>query len=159
MSEYKLIEEIISLSQARTWDEAKLEWRLVEVYYQEKPDTCLCRHFPINEICVLHNIRNRRKTEVGNVCVKRFLGLPSDKIFQALRRVAKDEEKALNAEAVQHAHNRGWITNWEKDFYFDTMRKRKLSDKQLGKRRQINRLVLRQTRRTNGGGCSTDPLE
>jgi len=148
LAEFKLAEEIVRLSQGRTWDEAKLEWSLSEVYYQEEPDTCLCGHFPINEICVLRNNRNSRSAEVGNVCVKKFLGLPSDKIFQALRRVASDQARALNAEAIQHARSRGWINDWEKDFYFDTMRKRNLTEKQLNTRKQINRLVLRQTRRT-----------
>lgn len=155
MSEYRLTQEIIHRSQAKTWDEAKLEWQLVEVYQQEEPDTCLCGHFPINEICVLRNKRNQHTIEVGNICVKKFLGLPSEKIFQALRRIAKDESKALNAEAIQHAYERGWINDWEKQFYFDTMRKRRLSDKQLAMRKQINHLVLHQTKRKRN---YTNPL-
>lgn len=147
MSEYKLIEEIIRLSVANTWDEAKLEWQLTEIYHQDEPDTCLCSHFPINEICVLLNKRNNLTTEVGNICVKKFLGLPSDLIFQALRRIAKDETRALNAEAIDHAFRKGWINNWEKKFYFDTMRKRNLSDKQSAIRIKINRKVLNRTRR------------
>jgi hypothetical protein len=150
MPEYELMQEIIRLSQAATWREAKLEWELAEVFYQQEPDTCLCGHFPINEICVLRNRRNGHRAEVGNVCVKKFLGLPSDEIFRALSRVAKDETKALNAEAVGHAHERSWINDWEREFYLDTMRLRKLSNKQLVKRKQINRLVLRRTRRTSG---------
>jgi len=147
MSEFKLIEEIIRLSVADTWDEAKLEWQLAEIYHQKEPDTCICGHFPINEICVLRNKRNNLITEVGNICVKKFLGLPSDLIFKALRRIAKDETRALNAEAIDHAFRKGWINNWEKRFYFDTMRKRNLSNKQLAKRIQINRQVLNRTRR------------
>ena len=46
MSEYKLAEQIIQLSVANTWDEAKLEWQLEEIYRQEEPDTCLCGHSP-----------------------------------------------------------------------------------------------------------------
>ncbi len=147
MSEFKLIEEIIILSVADTWDEAKIEWQLAEIYHQEEPDTCLCSHFPINEICVLRNKRNNLTTQVGNICVKKFLGLPSDLMFQALRRIAKDETRALNAETIDHAFRKGWINNWEKKFYFDTMRKRNLSNKQLAKRIQINRQVLNRTKR------------
>lgn len=87
---------------------------------------------------------------MGNVCVKKFLGLPSDKIFSAVRRVANDVTHSLNAEAIDHAHRRGWINDWERQFYFDTMRKRVLSDKQMSKRVQINELVLGQTRRNRG---------
>ena len=142
MSEYKLTEEIIHRSKADTWDEAKLEWELAQVYRVNEAGTCLCGHFPIIEICVLHNKYNDNDAIVGNVCVKKFLGLPSDKIFQAVSRISKDDEKALNAETIDHAHRRGWINNWEREFYFDTMRKRKLSWKQLDKRVQVNHKVL-----------------
>ena len=43
---------------------------------------CLCSHFPIKEICVIRNRVNGVRAEVGNVCVKKFLGLPSGKIFE-----------------------------------------------------------------------------
>lgn len=147
MSEYKLAEAIIALSAGKTWDESKLEWQLEEVYNQDEPDTCLCGHFPIVEICVLRNKLNGNTAEVGNVCVKKFLGLPSDKIFNAIHRVARDDKRALNAEAIDHAHRRGWINDWERDFYFNTMRKRILSARQSAKRIQINQLVLKQTSR------------
>jgi len=147
MSENKLIEEIINLSDANTWDKAKLEWHLEEVYRQDKPDTCLCGHFPINEICVLHNRVNGSRTEVGNVCVKKFLGLPSDTIFQALRRIAVDDTRAINAETIEHAFKKRWINEWEKKFYFDTMRKRKLTQRQLKKRIEINHSIIKKTAR------------
>jgi hypothetical protein len=72
------------------------------------------------------------------------MGLPSDLVFQAVRRVSKDVTKALNAEAIEHAHMRGWISDWERDFCFDTIRKRNLSDKQASKREQINKKVMAQ---------------
>ena len=143
MPEYKLTQGIIELSESKKWDSAKLEWRLSEVYEAEEPETCLCGHYPIIEICVLSNKRNGNTTHVGNCCVKKFIGLPSDKIFQAIKRVRKDNEKSLNAEAIQYAHDRGWINDWERDFYLDIMRKRKLSAKQLRKKIQINEKLSR----------------
>ena len=147
MSEYQLTKEIVARSNAKAWDAAKLEWALEEVYEAEEPDTCLCGHFPIIEICVLRNKVNRNTAIVGNCCVKKFIGLPSDKIFQAVKRVRKDTEKSLNAEAVQHAVDRGWITEWEKDFYFDIMRKRNLSPKQAAKKAQINEKFMHNMQR------------
>ncbi len=47
---------------------------------------------------------------------KKFIGLPSDKIFQAIKRVRKDDQKSLNAEAIFHAYDKGWINDWEKAF-------------------------------------------
>jgi len=81
------------------------------------------------------------------VCVKNFLGLPSNKIFDAIRRVAKDRGKALNAETIAHAHQHGWINDWERNFSIDTMQKRVLSDKQQAIRQEINRKILANTSR------------
>jgi len=147
MSEYRLTQGIIELSDAKIWDVAKLEWRLAEVYEAEEPDTCLCGHFPIIEICVLHNAINGNTTIVGNCCVRKFIGLPSDKIFQAIKRLRKNNEKSLNAEAIQYAREKKWIDEWEKSFYLDIMRKRKLSPKQLNKKIQINEKIVSNMKR------------
>jgi hypothetical protein len=147
MSEYRLTAEILARSSASAWDEAKLEWVLHEVYEADEPETCLCGHFPIIELCVIANKKIGGLATVGNCCVKKFIGLPSDKIFQAVKRVRKDSSKSLNAEAVDHAFEKQWLTGWEKSFYFDIMRKRKLTDKQAAKKRQINELVAARMRR------------
>ncbi|TQV77345.1 hypothetical protein FLL45_05215 [Aliikangiella marina] len=147
MSEYKLSSEIIKLSEAELWDTAKLEWKLEEVYESETPDTCLCGHFPIIEICVLSNKFNGNTAIVGNCCVKKFLGLPSDKIFQAIKRVRKDNEKSLNSEAISYAFDKGWLNDWEKKFYINIMRKRNLTSKQKIKKIQINTLIKERMKR------------
>ena len=143
---YKLSAEIIAMSVADTWDRAKHEWELEDVYHEKEPDTCLCGHFPINELCCLRNAKNGKRALVGNVCVKKFLGLPSDKIFGAINRISKDANKALNAEAIEHAFKKSWISQWEYGFYFDTWRKRSLSARQRAKRAEINERVLRYIR-------------
>ena len=142
MSEYKLTSNIIQLSQSDIWDIAKLEWVLKEIYEADEPETCLCGHFPIIEVCVLSNKLNQKTTTVGNCCVKKFIGLPSDKIFQAVKRIRKDNHKSLNIEAIEHAFGKGWINEWEYNFSVDTVRKRKLSDKQLQTRKKINEKML-----------------
>jgi hypothetical protein len=142
MSEFQLSQGIIALSVANSWDEAKLEWELAEIYREDDPDTCLCSHYPINEICVLRNTHNGNTAIVGNVCVKKFLGLPSDKIFVAIKKISEDDCNALNVEAIVHAHQRGWVSDWDRKFYIDTWRKRNLSVKQMNKRIQINQKVL-----------------
>ena len=52
MAEYKLSQEIIALSDAATWDDAKQEWDLDEIYKASRgnPETCLCGHYPILEV-------------------------------------------------------------------------------------------------------------
>lgn len=112
----------------------------------DEPETCLCGHYPIIENCVLRNKTNGEFATVGNCCVKKFLGLPSDLIFQAIKRVRVDGDKSLNAEALEYARGRGWINDWEFDFYLRIMRKRAMTDKQLAKKRQINAKFLLQMR-------------
>jgi hypothetical protein len=142
MSEFQLTERLLELSVADIWDEAKLEWKLDSVWREDEPDTCLCGHFPINEICLLRNQRNNNTAIVGNRCVKKFTNLPSDLIFQAIKRIEGDDERAINAETIAHAHAKGWINTWERSFYMDTWRKRRLSGAQHSKRVQINRKII-----------------
>lgn len=142
---FRLIEEIVRLSVAQNWVEARLEWSLERVFRADRqtPGTCLCGHFPIIEHCVLVNRENGNGAVVGNVCVQKFLGLASGSIFHGLHRVMRDGERALNAAAIEHVHGRGLITDWERRFYLDTLGKRRLSPKQRAKRAEINAKALR----------------
>ena len=142
MAEFQLTREILARSTAKVWDLAKLEWTLHEVFESDEPETCLCGHYPIIENCVLHNKANGAFATVGNCCVKKFIGLPSDLIFQAVKRVRSDSRKSLNAEAITYARERDWINDWEQEFYFRIMRMRKLSEKRAAKKREINEKFL-----------------
>jgi hypothetical protein len=152
MSEYRLKEEILKRSQSKIWNIAKVEWGLSEIYEADEKETCLCGHFPIIEICILQNKLNAQFATVGNCCVKKFIGLPSDLIFQAVKRVRKDNQKSLNAQAIQHAYEKGWINEWEYKFTIDTMHKRNLSAKQLQTRMTVNEKMLANMRRSNVHG-------
>lgn len=147
MSEFKLTSEIIERSVSAAWSDAKLEWALHEVYEADEPETCLCGHFPIMELCVLFNKLNHGFATVGNCCVKKFMGLPSNLIFQAVKRVRRDPSKSLNAESLGHAKEKGWINAWEYGFSLDSMAKRNLTTNQMAKRRQINEKFLVNMRR------------
>ena len=96
---------------------------------------------------MLRNKRNGNLATVGNCCVKKFIGLPSDRIFQAVKRVRKDTSRSLNAEAIDHAFSRGWLNEWERDFYLKIMRKRSLTAKQASKKQEINELFLQRMKR------------
>ena len=143
---FALGRKIVALSEADDWDRARLEWRIEDIYIQSEPESCLCGHFPINEICVLQNRKNHNTAIVGNVCVKKFMEPSSDRMFAAIKRVTADETKALNVQVIEHAFPKCWINAWERGFYLDTWRKRELSDRQMIKRREINRKVLAQVR-------------
>ncbi len=54
----------------------------------------------------------------------------------------KDPDKSLNADAITFFHERGLLNEWEYNFCQHTMRLRRLTSAQLGKRRDINQKVL-----------------
>ncbi len=87
--------------------------------------------FLFGEICQIRNRITKNITEVGNICVKRFLGVRSDLIFTAIKkRIRKDRTKSLNTASIVFFYDRGLLTEWEYGFLQDTLRKRALSKKQ-----------------------------
>ena len=58
MTEWKLREEIITRSKANNWALAVEEWDLIQVEVTEEPQTCLCTHYPIKELCYLYSESN-----------------------------------------------------------------------------------------------------
>jgi hypothetical protein len=138
---------MLELSEARSWPEARLEWRLIAIRISPTFEECLCTHYPIVEICLLRNQRNSKMVEVGNVCVKKFMGINSHKIFACLRRIKKDPLKALNPDTIELFFSEGSIGRWERGFLLDTWRRRILSDKQEKIRLKINRRIIRRVLR------------
>lgn len=140
---FKLLKEsILARSRASDWELAKKEWKLTQIYEADEPETCLCGHTPIIEICVLSNTLNGNRAEVGNRCVKRFLGLRSDLIFSGIKRVKADISKSLNADSTLFFYEQGVLSEWEYKFQSNTMSKRSLSLKQAEMRQKINQKVL-----------------
>jgi hypothetical protein len=145
---YRLVKGIVALSHADSWSEAKREWVLSHFFIAESPGVCLCGHCPIIEHCVIRNRENGNVAIVGNHCVRRFVGLPSERVFANLRRIAKERGAPLGEIAVEHAYAEGWLNDWERAFCLDTATQRRLSPRQRAKRKEINDRVLdRVTRR------------
>jgi hypothetical protein len=139
-----LVEAICAASNSKLWDEARLEWRLALVYI-EYDGTCVCGQHPIHERCEIRNIRNGHTMEVGNICVHQFLGIETKAIFDGIRRVVRDHRSSFGFVAMAHFLRCGWMSDWECEFYRDTLRrqKRSLTAKQIEKRTQINEKMLR----------------
>lgn len=150
MPKKQLEQEILTRSKAASWGTAVKEWSLqaIRMHGREDPCTCLCGHHPIFEVCTLHNHVTESIVDVGNCCVQHFMGLPSAPLFAAAKRVLADEKKALGKALVLFAHARRWISDWERGFCLDTRRKRDLTTKQMAKRAEINRRVLKLLRNT-----------
>jgi len=116
MSEYRLFKEIIALSVAKNWEEAKKEWVLDHIYEAKEAQTCLCGHYPIIEICTIRNVKNNEHALVGNCCINKFLGLGSDKMFNSLKRIRKDITKSVSKTLIDFAHEKKILNDWEYKF-------------------------------------------
>lgn len=140
---FKLTEEILKLSDSRYWDSAKIEWNFENAYYSEELQTCLCGHFPIRNICVIKNTKNKNIIEVGNCCINKFLGIDDgNKIFISIKRLKEDLTKSMSVEVLDYLKRKKILNDFEYKFYNNIIRKRKLSDKQLKIKKSINQKLL-----------------
>ncbi|WBX72941.1 hypothetical protein PG913_08505 [Tenacibaculum pacificus] len=138
-----MTEEIIKLSNSDIWSSAKLEWNFEYAYYSEELQRCLCGHYPIKNVCVIKNSDNKNETEVGNCCVNKFLGIEDgNKIFTSIKKLKIDKSKSMSPEVLEYLRKKNVLTEFDYKFYSDTIRKRKLSDKQLAIRERINQKLI-----------------
>ena len=136
---FKLTKEIIKLSESDFWESARNEWTFEYAYYSDDLQRCLCGHYPIKNICVIKNKLNKTQTEVGNCCVNKFLGIDDgNKIFTSIRRLKEDSTKSMSLEVLEYLYGKKVLSEFEYKFYLGTIRKRKLSDKQIEIRKKIN---------------------
>jgi hypothetical protein len=140
-----LAERIVARSVANNWEDARLEWDLEQVLIVDTLTDCLCSHAPIKEVCILSNRLNGYRTRVGNVCVEKFIGLPSEALFASLRKVRMDPTSALAPVFVEYAYEKKWVNDWEHQFLLDTAKRRytSMTIAQQVKREEINNLVLK----------------
>lgn len=134
--------EILALSRAKDWETARKEWKLIWISEADEPESCPCGHFPIIELCTISNATTGNTIEVGNVCVKRFLGFRSDLIFASVKRIRNNGSKSIGADAAVFFHERGILNSWEYGFIQSTYRKRNLSNRQMATRRTLNTKIL-----------------
>jgi hypothetical protein len=151
---YKLVEEILERSVAPTWPEARREWKLKDIYTADEPGACLCGKYPIIEICIIVNRKNGNVAMVGNECVKRFMGMPSERLFANLRRIARNLDAAPSKALLDHAIERGWLDEWQKEFSLKTYCNRRLTPRQRTKRREINSVILRRASASKEGDAN-----
>ncbi len=140
MSQAQLRQTVLAHSRSREWEQALAEWHLESVRRSDEPETCVCGHHPIFEVCTIANGATGHTLDaVGSCCVVQFMGERSDLVLHGLERAAGGG--ALNAAALDFARRRGWLTGWEFGFYSDTMRKRSLTPKQSAVRDRVNAKV------------------
>jgi hypothetical protein len=143
---WKLVEEIINRSKNNTWDEAKREWIFNTVKFANRSNkkTCLCGHYPIVELCYLTNRYTNEDVIVGNVCVTKFMDveIPVAQIIPSLLRIKDNLSNSINSKLLDVVVDKNLINEWEIGFYFNTIRKRKLSFKQEHVRKRINLKII-----------------
>lgn len=142
-NEAKFKAHILSLSKSSEWDEARAEWELQFVYDDSNDRACVCDHSPIHQICVIGNRENSSRAEVGNVCVKRFMRIMSQRAFACMKRLMSDSTKSLNPFSLDLFRRRGVISAAEEADYLEYWRKRStLTPTQAAQKYDINNRVL-----------------
>lgn len=145
----QLQQEIFSRSREKTdWTLCKNEWRVHDIYRVGDEQTCLCGHNPIFQICELQNEVTRQFADVGNVCVQKFIGLRSKRLFAALDRIDKDPRRSLNKEAIDLYTHLRVIGGGEAEEYLSFYRKRKhVTEEQYEFKEAINSRILAYARK------------
>jgi hypothetical protein len=116
----KLKESVIDASRAKTWEEAKLEWKLEKIYRSDDKEKCICGH-NIIEKCVIINRCNDKRLIIGNVCIDKFdrkdLGV-SKAAFASLRKLIKHKgDASASIELVDLAEKLGILGKTYADSY------------------------------------------
>lgn len=145
-NEFKLREKIIELSESKDWYNAKKEWEFENIYVSDEFEECLCGHYPIINICRIRNRVNNNVTEVGNVCINKFLNIDEgEKILPSINRVKKDITKSISKDSLEYLYKKECISIKEYDFYSDIIKKRILSPARSKWKSDINKKFLRLT--------------
>lgn len=141
----RLEEHIRPLSENNQFSIAKTEWKLVDIEICDDFDHCPCGQ-GIKELCHIENTLNGNRTYVGNVCVKRFLGIDTGSMFDGLKRITADLAANPNHDLIVHAHRLGYLHgDNEYEFLMQIKNKRKLSQKQIAWKKKINRRIVAQS--------------
>ena len=130
-----IIPVLLRYSEAKRWDDAKLEWYLDHIWFADIEDaqTCACGHYPIYEVCVVKNELNNTVLEIGNCCINHV-----SPEFEVLKRIFPAlKEGRINPAVVDYAFKQEIVNDWEKKFLQNVWRKQSLTQKQATKFEQI----------------------
>lgn len=139
---------IMSLSLADDYLNAKKEWTLVDIEYDENGDHCPCGH-KIKEKCYIHNRFTNKDTYVGNICINKFLGIDTGKAFAGLKQIIENNYKIPNEDLIGWAYELGYIDDKDKNFIFDIKKnnKKKLSNPQVKWLNDINNRIIKKRKK------------
>lgn len=154
MSNFKLIENIINMSEKKNWEDAKKEWDILYSYINESFNSCLCGHYPIKEIIVLRNHLNNNQTIVGNCCINKFFEIKDfNKFFKAI------SKNKINKFIIEIALEKKIINSWEKEFLLNTWRKKNLTQKQQSLYKNLKEKIIFSFKKEEGKKDDTPNFE
>ncbi|MCX2486587.1 hypothetical protein [Pedobacter sp. MR2016-24] len=112
-NEYRLMTNIVALSESKDWDDAKTEWRFTNAFQREGSE-CLCGKINITNVCVIVNKKNDNRTEVGNCCVKKFMNISNgDTFFSSINKLKKNIKSNITNNFLHHLIDTEFITSDE----------------------------------------------
>lgn len=139
---------IVSLSMAKDFDIAKVEWELSGAVIEKDFHYCPCGQ-PIKERCFIRNTKTNHVTYVGNVCIGKFLGIEASEIFTGLKKIAKNKSSIPNKKLTEYASKLGFMYEGESKFIAKLRTSKKVSPKQSAWVNKINYRIINQTVVTN----------
>lgn len=127
----KLVEAVVQLSEADTWDKAKEEWKFS--HHTKDPDgQCLCGKTGLTDRYTFYNTKNCADIVVGSSCVEHFVS--DSALATAINNISKLKRDSVSARVsealVQHAHARGVISTKDRDAYLRFRVKLKFTENQ-----------------------------
>jgi hypothetical protein len=131
----RLWETLLKNSESKVLQNAILEWDLEEVEDCDEWSNCECGH-DIKERCIIKNKVNNKRLVVGNCCINHF-----DKELSKLSRSLL--HKKINLKIIEKAKQDGVLSLWEKEFLCSVYRKRKLTERQVIKLKQVKNKIFK----------------
>ncbi|NOR44432.1 MAG: hypothetical protein GQ534_02510 [Candidatus Delongbacteria bacterium] len=133
---------IIDNSTSSDWETAKKEWTIFEISISEKPQKCLCGHYPIKKVCEIVNKKTGTVVKVGRCCLAKFLDIRNDHFQKVMRKLEDDINTTLSEKIVSLSKKTKAITTWDVLFYKNIRRKKKINDLQQKMKIEINTKIL-----------------
>lgn len=100
---------LIESSTSNNYEEALKEWKLQ--YLIKKESNCICGQHIINN-CIFKNLTNNNYITIGNVCVKKFLGVDYIKEFN----IKSIVERFYTSTKLRYLVENKILTEYEREF-------------------------------------------
>ncbi|EKA4523340.1 hypothetical protein B4926_19005 [Vibrio cholerae] len=126
-SSYKLFEQVIALSRASDWENAKKEWEFKGFSQGNADETCLCGKCSISKIFTLFNKHTRCQIALGSSCINKFIPFTDQNLRKNAIQVLQDNTKQFDLKIMNQCLTQGIIEQNDL-FYYAPIGKRKSID-------------------------------